>query len=328
MRIDLFATPGNPPPADPIVSAARTEDGLTLRVARWASPRPGRGTVVIAQGRSEFIESYFEVIGDLLARDFDVVMLDWRGQGQSDREIAWHRRGHIGDFAHYQRDLVALEAQILRPFARRPWYGLGHSMGGAILLDQAHRGSSPFERIVLSAPMIDLPLRFRRGIEAFITLAALTGFGDFMIPGGSETSIFTRGYAGNLLTSDPVRYARTARAIRASPHLVVGAPTIGWLHAAFRLMARFRDPRFAMETMTPILIVAAGDDRIVDTAATERFAARLKNGLCITLADARHEVIMERDAIRDQFWAAFDAFIPGHAEEGLVAATTRRDAAR
>jgi lysophospholipase len=107
----------------------------------------------------------------------------------------------------------------------------------------------------------------------------------------------------------------------------VGAPTIAWLRAAFRIMARFRDPRFAIETMTPILIIAAGDDKIVDTAATERFAARLKNGRCITLADSRHEVIMERDTIRDQFWAAFDAFIPGHADEGLVDATGRLDAA-
>ena len=31
----------------------------------------------------------------------------------------------------------------------------------------------------------------------------------------------------------------------------------------------------------------------------------------IVIPGARHEILMERDAIREQFWAAFDAFIPG-----------------
>ena len=45
--------------------------------------------------------------------------------------------------------------------------------------------------------------------------------------------------------------------------------------------------------------------------AVERFATRLKVGRLIVLPDSRHEILMERDHIRAQFWAAFDAFIPG-----------------
>ena len=33
------------------------------------------------------------------------------------------------------------------------------------------------------------------------------------------------------------------------------------------------------------------------------------------LPTARHEILMETDAIRAQFWAAFDAFIPGETVE-------------
>jgi lysophospholipase len=29
------------------------------------------------------------------------------------------------------------------------------------------------------------------------------------------------------------------------------------------------------------------------------------------LAHARHEILMERDPLRELFWAAFDAFLPG-----------------
>ena len=47
------------------------------------------------------------------------------------------------------------------------------------------------------------------------------------------------------------------------------------------------------------------------TAAAERFAARLKAGRIMVIPGALHEILMERDAIRELFWAAFDAFLPG-----------------
>lgn len=313
--MDLFATPGNPVPPDAIISAVRTTDNLTLRVARWAR-RGGRGTVVLVIGRSEFIEQYFEAVADLLDRRFDVVVMDWRGQGQSDREIGKLSHGHVSDFAAYGRDLAALERQILQPFAPRPWFALGHSMGAAVLLEQAHAGLSPFERLVLTAPMIDLPLRFRGFLAGLSAVAGRLGLATMLIPGGDGGSMMQRGFAGNPLTSDRTRYERVSSVMRALPHLVVGAPTIGWLRSAFRVMNRFAHPRYAVAITTPVLIVASGADRIVSTQATERFAARLKAGRCLTLAQARHQILSERDFIREQFWAAFDAFVPGHALDG------------
>jgi len=58
---------------------------------------------------------------------------------------------------------------------------------------------------------------------------------------------------------------------------------------------------------------ATSDYVLVDTAATEYFASRLKAGKCLTLAHARHEILMERDPLRELFWAAFDAFLPERA---------------
>ena len=31
----------------------------------------------------------------------------------------------------------------------------------------------------------------------------------------------------------------------------------------------------------------------------------------IVIDGAEHEILMERDSLRDQFWVAFDKFIPG-----------------
>ncbi len=49
--------------------------------------------------------------------------------------------------------------------------------------------------------------------------------------------------------------------------------------------------------------------------AIEAFASRLKAGHFITLPQARHDLLMERDVFRSQFWAAFDAFVPGADDE-------------
>jgi lysophospholipase len=61
----------------------------------------------------------------------------------------------------------------------------------------------------------------------------------------------------------------------------------------------------------PTLIVTAGADKVVRPLAAERFVRNMRLGREIVLPGARHEILMERDAIRAAFWAAFDAFIPG-----------------
>ena len=321
--MELHATQGNPIPPGAVLQVVRTSDGRVLRAARW-SARPSRGTVLVAIGRSEFIEEYYEVIGKLLERGFDIVTMDWRGQGQSERECPYPRRGHVSSFAAYRRDLDAVERQMLGPAAPKPWFALGHSMGAAILIDQAHDGTSPYERLVLSAPMIGIPFRRKMAIGRLARLAVWIGQGRRLIPGGSEDSAFAlRTFETNILTTDRAQYRKLEAAIAALPDHVVGAPTLGWLAGACALMRRFELPRYPVELLTPILIVAAGEDRIVDTKATERFARRLKAGRCLTIPHARHQVIMESEAIVAQFWAAFDAFIPGepaetHAHPGKI----------
>ena len=305
----LCITDANPAPAGAVVSRITTKDKIALRVARWSCRGNCAGTVAILPGRAEFIEKYLEVAAELLSRNFDVVAMDWRGQGGSERLTSDPAKGHVGRFDAYQRDLDALRREVLEPFGRSPFFALGHSMAGAILLAQARAGRSVFERIVLTAPMIHVEGRRFAGLARGF---AWLGFGRLFAPGGGgATPCLLRPFEGNVLTSDPVRYARVASVIAAAPEIAIGAPTIGWAHAAFAQMRRFEDPEYPRRILTPTLVVAAGEDAVVDTPATESFASRLKAGRCITLRLARHEILLERDAIREQFWAAFEAFIPG-----------------
>jgi lysophospholipase len=54
----------------------------------------------------------------------------------------------------------------------------------------------------------------------------------------------------------------------------------------------------------------ATQDTIVSPRAIEALALELRAGSQVMIPGARHEILMERDAFREQFWAAFDTFVP------------------
>jgi lysophospholipase len=317
----LASTIDNPAPPGAIEEDVRTADGVRLRAVRWTPGGAEQGTVAILGGRGEFVEKYFEVAKDLLARGFAVAVLDWRGQGESDRALRNAKKGHVDDFSQFERDLDAFVAQVLERHCPRPWFGLGHSMGAAVLVVVDAEGRCPFERLVLTSPMIAVKRIDHRGGARFVVeILDSLGFGGAFVPGNGAETFWARPFKGNVFTTDAKRFARIAGLAKEAPHLFLGGPTVGWTHAAFRTMRRFDDPIFPRRANTPILIIASGADRVTDCAATERFAARLRGGRIIVIEGAEHEIMLERDVLRDQFWAAFDAFIPGSAPQSPQAA--------
>jgi lysophospholipase len=239
-------------------------------------------------------------------------MIDWRGQGFSERALPNARKGHVHDFSQYDRDLEAFVKEVVLPDCPAPHFALGHSMGAAVLIRSVHHGRRWFDRIVLSGPMIDLAGAAGSRAARFTAHAMrLMGFGSSYVPGGGGTAISTLPFAGNRLSSDPVRYARTVAVLDAESSLGIGSPTVSWLDAAFRCMNDFADPTYPSRLRQPLLLVAAGRDQIVSTTATSEFALRLRAGSHLVIPGARHEILMEQDRYREQFWAAFDAFVPG-----------------
>ncbi|MCE4223292.1 alpha/beta hydrolase [Methylobacterium sp. C25] len=313
--LTLKSTPGNPVPPGATLVPVRTADGQTLRAAYWRPvSRTEKGTVCLMQGRAEFIEKYYEPIGELRRRGFHVVAFDWRGQGDSSRQVRDAHKGHVARFDDYRLDLTAIAETVLVPSTPEPHYGLAHSMGGAVAFTGALEGWLPFERLVTVAPMLGIRMvKYPLGASLLSRFLQRLGLGKAYIPFGSSVSIATKPFAGNRLSGDPVRYARNAAAANEVGAGAVGDPTIAWLASAFRAMQRLRDPRVPPRIEIPVLIVGAGADPVCALPATERFAGRLRAGHLIVLPGARHEILTESDAIRADFWAAFDAFIPGHA---------------
>jgi lysophospholipase len=89
---------------------------------------------------------------------------------------------------------------------------------------------------------------------------------------------------------------------------VVG-PTWGWMEAALRSIADLARPDYAAGIKTPMLLFGAGLDKICRTPATRNFANRLPSAKYVELPDSKHEILMERDSIRKEFWKECDAFM-------------------
>jgi len=308
----LVSIPANPVPDDMVAGSIKTSDGVNLRFARWTPPTGRKGTVVVLQGRAEFIEKYFETVRDLRARGFAVATFDWRGQGLSDRALADRRKGHVRNFSEYGTDLEAIMEQVVLPDCPPPIFCVAHSMGGAVAIRACHAGSRWFDRVVLSAPMIALPHgRLSSVAGPLARFLRLLGRGSAYVPAANASVSNTTDFIGNVLTSDPVRFARNALVLEEEPALALGAPTVNWAHAALRQMNEFGQAGYAGHIRQPILMVAAGRDEVVSTPAIEQFGLNLLAGRHLILAGARHEILQEQDLYRAQFWAAFDAFVPG-----------------
>ncbi|ABQ33607.1 alpha/beta fold hydrolase [Bradyrhizobium sp. BTAi1] len=308
----LVSIPANPVPENATAGTIKTPDGAELRFARWAPPSGRKGTVCVFTGRSEMIEKYFETVRDLRDRGFAVAIIDWRGQGHSSRRLRDSRKGYVRSFSDYELDVETFVTQVVLPDCPPPYFALAHSMGGTVLLRLAHAGKRWFDRVVLSAPMIDLPGN-RTALPARLLLRVMriAGQGGRTVPGGSDEISGLAPFVNNPLTSDPVRYARNAAIIEEDPTLGIASPTVAWADAAFSAMMTFRGMTYPSQIRQPILMLAASSDTVVSTAAIEEFAYHLRAGSHLVIAGAKHEILQEQDRYRAQFWAAFDAFVPG-----------------
>jgi lysophospholipase len=295
-----------------------TPDKRHLRAGIWELPLdvPKSAICVVLNGHTEFLEKYEEVAGELKERGFEVVSLDWRGQGASERRSYGNRAGHIGSFEEYDSDLAALLLQVIEPIQRTlpapiPVIGLAHSMGAHVLLRFLHEHKRRFAAAVLLAPMLEVHTgKYSPAQTQMITtLFNLRKPSTRMVFGIEERDPLDLKFEENAVTSDRARFERTQALIKAQPFLRIFGPTFGWLGAALSSMRRMKRPRFAQEIATPLLVVAAGHDRVVQVQGVRDFVKNLPNARYVEIEESEHEILMENDSIRARFWAEFDAFV-------------------
>ena len=288
----------------------RTRDGLRLRLAHYKAP-DARGTVLMFPGRTEYVEKYAPAAEQFAADGLCTMVIDWRGQGLSDRILGDPMGGHVNRFRDYQLDVAAMLEATEALDLPRPWHLLAHSMGGAIGLRTLVDGA-PVASAAFSAPMwgIQIAPALRPVAWSFSWLARQAGLDAAYAPGTSGSAYpAAAAFAENLLTGDADQFALMARQVAVHPELALGGPSLRWLNEALRecrLLSRAPSPDI------PCLTLLGSEERIVDTLRVRRRMGRWPEGELVVLDGARHEPLMERPEIRERAFAAFRAHFRRH----------------
>ncbi|WP_324261244.1 alpha/beta hydrolase [Altererythrobacter sp. H2] len=298
-------------PAHAIESRWQASDGWPIRRIDWPVPEAPRGSILFLPGRGDCYEKYLETLEQWHRAGWAVSASDWRGQAGSGRLGNDPVTGHVSDFADWVNDLALLWSQWkeTRP---GPHVLAGHSMGGHLVLRALTEGRVDPAAVVLSAPMLGffgtvLPLPVMHGAARLMKRlgdAARPAWKWSEKPGQVPASRIT------LLTHDPVRYADELWWRDARPELVMGPGSWGWVERAYASTRVLNRPGVLERVQTPVLLLGAENDRLVDMRAIERAAARLPQGELVRFgAGSRHEILREADPVRDRAMAAIDAFL-------------------
>lgn len=272
----------------------RSADGTRLRMGVW--PGGAKGTVLMLPGRTEYIEKYGRVAGDLAAAGYGMVAFDWRGQGLADRPQ--HRRdmGHVVSFDEYRDDMAAFRAAMAELGIAGPWHMLAHSMGGAIGLRALFDGVK-VRSAVFTGPMWGIQMApFLKSISSIVLrMAGPLGFDkSFAMTTGPYAPM---AFEDNELTTDRAHFDYMERQTRTHPELTLGGPSNRWVRAA---LAETATLVAAPALPLPILTLVGSRERIVEVPAIERRMATWPGGVLQFIDGAEHEILMESPERRAQ----------------------------
>ena len=272
-------------PTFPAVDCAEHQEGflhardhIRLFWQRYVPRTSPRATAIVLHGGGDHSGRYPALVSALVEAGFEAALVDLRGHGQSDG-----RRWHVDAFGDYVSDFDVFHEKLRSEQPDRPRYVIAHSQGALVAAlwgagrDRDVAGfvfSSPFFGLARRPPLLkELGARLVGGLVPWLPIATGIDLAD--------------------LTSDEALQGWTAR-----DHLYSRTTSPRWFVEATRAHAEAL--RRAPDFRTPLLVLAAGADRIADLAATRRYVDAVGAAdKRLTVYDGfRHELFNERERAR------------------------------
>ena len=284
-----------------------TADGIRVRTSFWAANDPV-GTVFVFPGRADYIEKYGGLANFCLSSNLNVIAIDWRGQGLSERLLDDKNIGHIEDFKNYQNDVEVMINEAKDASLVKPWIIFAHSMGGLIGLRTLH-DNPVFEKVVFTSPMwgIQMPPILKSGASIIMSLISLIGKMETYAPTTSpETRILNEEYEFNKLTSDIRNFKLLRQQLIQHPDLQIGGPSSAWVSAALDEI----EFQIGKEPpITPALCFLGEKEEIIDNLAVREFCKNWDSCDLISIPDAKHDLLMEKKMILLSLFEKLEKFI-------------------
>ncbi|OUS23420.1 hypothetical protein A9Q98_15170 [Thalassotalea sp. 42_200_T64] len=289
-------------------SSFKSYDQLNIHFALFTKSKHQQ-CIVLSSGRSESYLKYKELAFDLHNNGYNVAMIDHRGQGLSQRELADKDKGYVDGFNDYVIDMHQWLNTYVMPQCGDNLYLLAHSMGGTIATLYAQKFPNTFKAVVLSSPMIAVN---GGNIPDWLgkPLIKISHFVDDLF---SDQSAYFFGhgpyqskpFADNDLMQSEIRYQHFKQLYQQTPEIQLGGVTLAWLNAAMKAEAQI----FANidEIKTPLLVLQAASDTVVSNEKQTQFCQQLHQlqprscpgGKPVVIENALHELLFEQDDIRN-----------------------------
>ena len=284
-----------------------TLDGIRVRTSFWSSNDP-IGTVFVFPGRADYIEKYGGLANFCLRKNLNVIAIDWRGQGLSDRLLSDKNIGHVEDFKNYQNDVKVIVEEADTANLLKPWIIFAHSMGGLICLRTLHE-IPVFEKVVFTSPMwgIQMPRIIRAGAPIIMAFISLIGKMENYAPTTSpETRILNEEYKYNKITSDIKNFKLLQQQLLRYPELKIGGPSSAWLNAA---LDELEFQMGNVPPITPALCFLGDEEEIIDNLAVREFCKKWDSCDLLCIPKAKHDLLMEKAMVLNSLFLEFGEFI-------------------
>lgn len=243
-------------------------------------------------GLGEHCGRYAHVAECLTAQGWMVRGYDHRGHGRSG--------GRRGDVPHKEA-LLRDAAMVIKDFTQQcgsPPFLLGHSMGGLFAARLATAGMVPLRGLILSSPALAIRLSAAQRLLLKLLAATAPGLG------------INNGLQSRYLSHD----ASVVRAYENDKlvHARISARLLGAM-----LDAMSFTHSHAAALGIPVLLLVAGEDRLVDASGSDRFLASLPAHVasCHRYGGYYHEVFNETGAAK--VFADLHRWLDAHAALGM-----------
>jgi alpha-beta hydrolase superfamily lysophospholipase len=248
---------------------------LSLYYQGWEADEP-RAAILVVHGLAEHGGRYAEFGRRMAAFGLSTYALDLRGHGLSDG-----RRGHADRFELLLQDVDRFRREITGiTDGSLPLFLLGHSMGGLIAARYIEEYDSSFAGAIITAPWLAtaMPIPRWKVVAASMLNKLLPAL---PIDAGIDEKLLS--HDQSVVASyrdDPLVHGRITPRLFAEAGMAMG-------------LVMQRSERIRM----PLLLMLAGDDRVVDTHKSEAFARSLRSPdvTIRILDDYYHEVLNDHD---------------------------------
>ena len=280
------------------------KNGCRLAYRHFIHHPTARELVIMVNGRAENMLKWTELAYDVYQQGYDVLIFDHRGQGYSQRLLNDGEKGHLDEFRFYAQDMAKIIENLtaLYPYAQQ--YLLAHSLGALISTYYLANFDHQIRRAVFSAPFFGMPLSHPIRDEIALNFMMLFGQGKHYVFGkGPYKPVDVQ---ENLLSHDSTRMQRMNEINLTNPEIRLGGPTFRWAYLC--LIAIKNLPKILPRIETPVLVLEAEQEQIVNNKTLEKLTALLMCGSLKKIAGAKHEILFETDAIRSPVLQQIQAF--------------------